>query len=167
MWLKRIQRQVTVTRRDRGRDETGHGGWRRNIHTYHWLQMDESMFSNIWCIRWRKWICPEKYSVLWNEPNNDFKNQWRPSNSLSNISHCIFPWAPIKRVTSQEAGKDNSAGAVGAGSSGTYALCSVVKVRRRPPSWPVTQILKQGPAVALASVSSNLPVPQRRSALTG
>jgi len=37
-----------------------------------------------------------------------------------------------------------------------------VKVTVRAQGWPLTQILKQGPTVALASVSSNLPALQRR-----
>lgn len=38
---------------------------------------------------------------------------------------------------------------------------TAVKVTVRAHGWPMTQILKQGPTVALASVSSNLPTPQR------
>lgn len=37
-----------------------------------------------------------------------------------------------------------------------------VKVIVRAQGWPMTQIFKQGPTVALASVSSNLPALQRR-----
>lgn len=77
------------------------------------------------------------------------------TNSLSSIPTVSSP----ELVTSQEEGNDSSAGAVGTSSEFWYQhplLTPGVKVRRGAPSWPVTQILKQGPAVALASVSSNL-----------
>lgn len=77
------------------------------------------------------------------------------TNSLSSIPTVSSP----ELVTSQEEGNDSSAGAVGTSSEFWYRhplLTPGVKVRRGAPSWPVTQILKQGPAVALASVSSNL-----------
>lgn len=37
-----------------------------------------------------------------------------------------------------------------------------LKVTARAQGWPMTQILKQGPTAALASVSNNLPTPQRQ-----
>lgn len=72
----------------------------------------------------------------------------------------------ISRITSEE-GSKNSTGAVVLVLVLTPTTHSSSKGQKGPPSWPVTQILKQGPAVALASVSSNLPAPQRRSTLTG
>lgn len=44
MWLKRIQRQVAVTQRDRGRDETGdmvdEGGTSTDITDCKWMDQD-------------------------------------------------------------------------------------------------------------------------------
>lgn len=143
-----------------------HGGWRWNIHRYHWLQMDGSRFQNTW------WICPEK-NILCKTCSLISKRSWAmwPKTHADKQSCLLI--SPHLPLSSNRAGAMITALVqLVPGSEFRYwhpLLTPVVKVGGAggAASWPVTQILKQGPAVALASVSSNLPVPQRRSALTG